>query len=166
MDSPFNGGDTYYPVSPAEYASAVFQGYVTYDQVTYFSGDWGSEQDYFHIFTTYLLSETDQTIELIAGGDDGHSAFVNGTFMGGGGFAVPVPFSVTLRAGVPKKLQLAGYNNTGPWSFGFDPNPELVPGVTIHAALVPEPGALALILFGGVGLLGAAGRRGTRGRFR
>ena len=84
------------------------------------------------------------TIPLIWNGDDGHSVFVNGIFVGGGGFAEEVLFNLTVNPDAPVKLEVVGYNGPGPFVFQLlrsDTNLPLTstPGVTINAS-VPETG--------------------------
>ena len=79
----------------------------------------GDDEASFQIFSTYIQSDIDQTINLAVVGDDGHSLFVNDAFVVGGGFGAYVTHSLVLEAGVPKKLELAGYNGPDSWNFGI-----------------------------------------------
>ena len=53
------------------------------------------------------------TIPLVLTGDDGHAVFVNGDFVGGGGFGEVVPFDLTVGPDAPVKLEVAVYNGKG-----------------------------------------------------
>jgi hypothetical protein len=118
---------TYYPTSVAEFSSAPFKGYVTYDPTAFKPGDgpaphyfYGpSGDDTFQIFTTYVDSSIDQTLSIRIDGDDGHSLFVNDAFVIGGPFAAVLDTTLTFQANVPVKLTLAGHNGPGPWAFGI-----------------------------------------------
>jgi serine/threonine protein kinase len=110
-------GITYYPSSTNEWAPAVFRGYVVFaDNLN--AGPWIEDDNGgpgYQILTTWLRSDTDRSLNLVFGGDDGHSLFVDGQFVGGAGFGVIVSNMVSLRANVPRKLELAVYNAIGGW---------------------------------------------------
>lgn len=76
------------------------------------------DEDTIRAFRTYLLSPTD-----LSGGDDGHSIYVNGTFVGGGGFGVAVNTTINLVAGVATEVDLLGYNGPGPWQLVWPTRP-------------------------------------------
>lgn len=134
---------TYFPTTVAEFAAATFQGYVTYDPAVSGLGWTGSAVDSIQVFTTFATSSSDITIPVVLGGDDGHSLFVDGVFIGGGGFSVPVYADLVLTATVPRRIDLVGHNGPGNWVWGFgerDSNGDIlrtideVPGVQIHAS--------------------------------
>jgi hypothetical protein len=122
----------------------------------------------FHVFTTYLISNVDQTIHLGLVGDDGHSLFVNNSFATGAGFGGTVNspnavYELTLLAGIEVQLTYVGHDAYGSsWSFGIT-DPQQYGGVTMGAVsaanTVPEPTAIALAGLGGVCLAGRYGRR-------
>ena len=163
---------TYYPTSTAEYQTATFQGYISYNQTNadgsaYFGPIYDDPGDTFHIFTTYVTSTATQIIGITIAGDDGHSLFVNDEFVEGGGFGSILTYDLMLNAGVSTELQLAGYNGPGGWVFGITA-PDSYRGVTINATVpvpepstvpVPEPSTLTLFAIGAVGLLGYGWRR-------
>ena len=110
-------GTTYFPTSTNEYTAAGFNGFVTEEEdgiygplIIKSSGNAG-----YQIFTTWAMSPTNKTLNLVFNGDDGHSLFVDGQFMGGGGFGVAVSNSVLFSANVPRKIELADYNSGGGW---------------------------------------------------
>ena len=161
---------TYVPVRP-DYDNATFQGFV----ITPDDGAWGGSnffgEDTFYIFRTTITSSVDLTIPLTWQGDDGHSVYVDGAFQGGGGFASIIDFDLSLSAGLPIELELAGYNGPGPWVFQLVRQDNglpitSTPGVMLEApTAIPEPATLLLLGFG-IGI-GAAVRKRTdlrRGR--
>jgi len=115
---------TYFPTSAVEFATSSFRGYVSYvDCGGWFDPktdagpaifDTFGNQGY-QIFSTWILSNTNRTLNLAATGDDGHSLFVDGQFMVGGGQAEIISATVTLTAHVPRELTLAVYNSIGGW---------------------------------------------------
>lgn len=117
---------TYFPTSQSEFSSAVFQGYVTYDPTVGIPphGWTGPGFDSLQIFTTHVLSTTDQDITVRFGGDDGHSLFVDGSFVGGGGFGTTIDFNLSLAAGISREIQLAGYNGPGNCVWDWNSWPE------------------------------------------
>lgn len=157
-----------YATSTAHYASVVSQGFV--------SGDVGYTQDNFsnsvgdyksiHTFGTWLISDFDQTIQLLFGGDDGHSLFVDGSFVGGAGFGINVIVDIDLLANQAIYLELVGYNNSGTWGFGIRDNVETqlvenIDGLRMDAvgAFVPTPATGLLLVAGVLGLRQRARRK-------
>jgi hypothetical protein len=69
----------------------------------------------YQVITTWLLSATNRSLNLVFGGDDGHSLFVDGQFAGGAGYGPFVSNTISLRANVPRKLELVIYNSIGGW---------------------------------------------------
>ncbi|MGB0713371.1 MAG: hypothetical protein ACPGUC_07405, partial [Gammaproteobacteria bacterium] len=143
--------------STSQFASAIFRGYV--------SGDVGYTQDNFsnnvgdsktiHTFATWLVSDRDQTIQLLFGGDDGHSLFVDDVFAGGAGFGVNVIVDIEMLANEAIHLELVGFNNSGTWGFAIRDNVntqlvENMDGIRMDAvgAFVPAPATGALLLLG------------------
>ena len=109
----------YYPAATNDYASAIFKGYAIFED----SGDGPLIVDYagnpgYQVLSTWILSTSNQSINLAFNGDDGHSLFVDGEFLDGGGFGVAVSGTFSLSAYVPRKLELAIYNSLGGWG-GF-----------------------------------------------
>jgi len=104
--------DQYFVTSQSAYAGATFQGYVS-------DAPWGLGQPRAAdlIFSTFVTSATTQQIPLILDGDDGHSLFVNNAFVGGGPFGADVLHTLNLTAGVPVRLDMAGFNGPGGWVF-------------------------------------------------
>lgn len=168
MNNAGHGIDTsFYPTSTSEFQNASFQGYVTYDPAISKPGD-GSVPHYFYgpsgddtyqIFTTYIESQSNLTLTIRFDGDDGHSLFVNDVFETGGGFGVALDETLSLQAGVPVKITLAGHNGPGPWAFGIGlplstaniSGPlDAVSGLQMNAngdfSTVPEPSSM--LLFG------------------
>ncbi len=142
---------SYFPTTYAEYQSAIFQGYVTYNNGG--SSFYGSGFDSIQVFGTYVRSNFDMNLALTAGGDDGHSIFVNHVFVGGAGFGPAVDHTLSLQANQPVLVELVGYNGPGNWVFGLretvtDSILENVPGIHISAdgsfPAVPEPSTLVL----------------------
>jgi hypothetical protein len=152
---------TYYPTSTSAFASAVSQGYVRYDPEMVPAVGWqgSGDQDSFQVFNTYVLSTMTQTIPIQIDGDDGHSLFVNGSFVTGGGFAVIANYSLSLTANIPVELTLVDYNGPGGWNVGIwqtqpvyqAPFDNTIPGIEINANDVfstPEPTSITLLLSG------------------
>lgn len=170
---------TYFPTLLSEYASAVFKYYVLPDPVltaTTGGDTWfGNGDATFQIFSTFVMSAFNQSITISVAGDDGHSLFVDNVFRSGTPFGQFATFNVALQAGVPRKIEMAGYNGPANWVFvigrPIDPvnppanNPqfngrlETIPGLTINAdgnfatAAVPEPATLTIW---GLGMFGCA----------
>ena len=80
-----------------------------------FSG--GDDSDNRFLYSTYIKSDRPQTLEIVIAGDDGHSLYVDGVLVGGGGFGVGVVFDLDLAADEAVKLDLVGANAGGPWNF-------------------------------------------------
>lgn len=185
LDAGHGFSTTYYPRQRADFAGAVFREYVTYG--TILNPDWpymwhGSGEDSVQVFSTYIVSDRDQTVAMAFTGDDGHSVFLDGEFLVGAGFGEPPcaagrGFELALTANVPRRLELVGYNGPGNWAFAvgvgdacrpltppfapaLDAPINAVPGVTVNA---PEPSGVALC---GVGFLLALARRRKGGRPR
>jgi hypothetical protein len=150
-----NYSTAYYPESDSVFFAATFNGYVTYDTDTGHSW-YGAGLDTIQVFSTYVTSQTDQVISVRAGGDDGHSLFVDSAFVLGGACGATLDYELSLQAGIAKRIDLVGYNGPGNWVFGIGlPNGsdigdpiESITGVTINA--VPEPCSLVLLLMAGV----------------
>jgi hypothetical protein len=151
---------TYFATTAVEFQAAIFQGYVTYNMGSPPSYWQGNGFDSIQVFSTFVQSSTAITLPLIVGGDDGHSLFINGVFVGGGGFGANVTHNLALQPEVPVLVQLVGYNGPGDFSFSIRVTPsdtllDDVPGLKLNAdgvfATVPEPtSALAWIIFGGI----------------
>jgi serine/threonine protein kinase len=115
----------YFPTSAREFAAARFQGYASYRDCAGWSYpvtdagpaffDWTITPGY-KIFTTWILSATNRTLNVVCTGDDGHSLFVDGKFLAGGGHPDIVTASVELKANIPRQLTLAVYNSEGGWA--------------------------------------------------
>ena len=174
----------FYYTSTSQFSGATHLGYVTGDY-----GPWSATTDSFsgtggtrssHIFETYIVSPINQTVRFAAGGDDGHSIFVDDAFTtdlvtsgsnsyaAGAGFGVTALRYLTMEAMLPYKITLAGANYGGPLSYWFS-----MSGITDQgeewggpvseaynismnatgdfAEAVPEPATLALF---GSGLAG------------
>jgi hypothetical protein len=123
------------------------------------------DQDSFQVFHTYVLSTSSQTIPIQIDGDDGHSLFVIGSFVTGGGFAVVANYSLALTANIPVELTLVDYNGPGSWNVGLwrtnpyqAPFDDTIPGIEINADgffSTPAPSSFVLLMSGG--LTGFAG---------
>jgi len=142
---------SFFCTSIDEFAGAVSLGYVADMQ-------WGNsvERSRFHIFSTYVTSTTTRQLSMNVDGDDGHSLFVNDSFVGGGGFDVDVLRTVNLQASIPLKIDVVGYNGPGDWVFRFTQQGtglqvSQIDGITISAE-IPEPGS-AITMLGCCGLL-------------
>ncbi len=81
----------------SEFNNVAPEGYVDGFQLShpdvlfeYFWGD-GSGGSYTrYLYSTYIISDTDQTIDIVFAGDDGHSLYADGTLLGGAGFGIGV----------------------------------------------------------------------------
>jgi len=158
-----------------EYSAAVFQGYVTGDYGTWSSwadsfnsvtpsGDTYSDHRSVHVFDTYITSTIDQIITLGAGGDDGHSFFIDDIYLAGGGYAQNVHADFSMLAGTQYKLTFIGNNFSGPFGWWFNISGDNWSGPVSEAhnismnategpAPVPEPATFILL---GSGLAGLA----------
>lgn len=143
---------SYFPSAPADFSSAVFQGYVDYDPAVGVppKGWTGVGNDSMQVFSTYVISSITQSVPIRFTGDDGHSLFANGAFLVGGGFGSILDYNLPLQAGVPVLLELVGYNGPGNWVYEIGlqgqgnligPPIDTLPGVTVGAnpASIPEP---------------------------
>jgi hypothetical protein len=140
-----HGFDTTYVPTRSDVSNSQFLGFV----VTPATGAWGGaeffeDEDTVFVFATVVRSTNPVTIPLVWNGDDGHSVFVNGIFVGGGGFGEEVSFDLTVNPDAPVKLELVGYNGPGPWVFHLlrrDTNLPLTstPGVTLDACTEDVP---------------------------
>ena len=155
---------------------AVFQGYVTGDAGPGTWSDWADsfssngtfDYNSVHVFDTYITSSVDQTVTLSAGGDDGHSIFVDDVFLAGAGYYGTASTDFTMVANTQYKLTLVADNYTGPWAVWFKIAGDGWTGSVCEAdnismnatgttpAPVPEPATMLLF---GTGLAGLAGWR-------
>lgn len=140
----------------AEIDGSVFLGYVSgqvgFDTgVDAFAGD--GDEGSFHVFSAVLTALLTDTITLSLGGDDGHSLFIDGKFVAGAGFGVPVDYEIGLAAGQSIAVEIVLANSLGGWSVGLGvendaggTNPlSADPRLVLRAPLaVDEPHALAL----------------------
>ncbi len=145
------GGMNYYPTQESEFGSASFVNYMTYEHP---GNGWFAQNPSapggFHVFTTWVTSSQDQIISFINGGDDGHSVFIDGTFLGGAGFGVNVVGDIGFTAGVARRLTVVTHNSGGEMHANFFTNPsqdrvlENTPGISISA--IPEPASFMMLL--------------------
>lgn len=149
------GNLNFFPTDTSEFASATFVDYVTYTHPA--GGQFRTApiaSKGFHVFRTWVTSESDQDLFFINGGDDGHSVFVDGDFIAGAGFGVNVTGNISLQARVPRELTVVTHNALGEMHANFNTEPtqdrllEDTPGISISAVLVPEPAASTLLLAG------------------
>lgn len=174
--------NAFYAPTQADVATATFQNYVFLDpslKATYGGSGWLGDRPNsgihprFEVFSTYVLSDVDQSINLAVYGDDGHSLFFDEslTLIDAKPFGQYAVGTLNLQAGVPRKVTIGGYNYTANWLFMIgepeDPLPvnslsfqstlEDKPGIRISAngdfgdMAIPEPGSVATwLLLGGV----------------
>jgi len=171
----------YYTTLSSQYNPAVNQGYVTgdfgpwspgVDSFSSFDGtNWLTDSRTTHVFDTFIMSSIDQTITLKAGGDDGHSIFIDDTFYAGAGYSITASTDLTMVANTPYKLSLVLTNYSGGWSswvslqedgqIGSSPVSEaqyISMDATGDFAPAPVPIPPAMLLFG-TGLAGLIGSR-------
>ena len=145
------GGINYYPTQESEFSSASFVSYVTYAFPAKGWFAWqGPAPDGFHVFTAWVTSNQNRTISFVNGGDDGHSVFIDGNFLGGAGFGVNVTGDISFAAGVTRRLTLVTHNSGGESHAAFFTNPsadrvlEDTLGISISA--IPEPTSFMMLL--------------------
>lgn len=148
------GDNPFYVPHLSDLTNAVFQGYTI--DATPLPESFGGVPPYsqafsFHLFETNVMSRIDQTVAVQLDGDDGHSLYVDGLFVGGGGYGVPVNYDLHFSAGVPINLKIVGYNGPGNWSYFLkETNDNLglqlsaVPGIRMNAVAIPEGSSLLL----------------------
>ena len=157
---------TYVPVRADYTGKEIFEGFVFYPGggPSNPAAGWIHREpslyneDTIRVFRTYVLSATDMSVPIVLGTDDGHSIYVDGVFMGGGGFGVPVEPTINLKAGGVTEIELLGYNGPGPWQLVFrrQDGTEFADtaGLQISATgsfqAVPEPSSFVMLLMGGV----------------
>lgn len=170
LDPANQGASTsYYPQLRSDFEDAIFQDFVTYSDVP--TANWHQspgQVDSIHLFTTYALATEDLTLPMALVGDDGHSLFLDETFIGGALFGDKVKHDLVLQAWTPTKIEVVGYNAGGPWLFAFrrlqggspisGPIDE-VPGVYLNAegdfSAIPEP--TTFVTWGGLLGMGLVG---------
>lgn len=165
----------YYTTDPNEFSSAVFEGYLTGNgvrpNVDHFE-DWNANSQSTRVFTTYIMSLIDQTVSLAAGGDDGHSIFMDDVFIAGAGYAVSAIGNFEMVANQAYKLTSVGNNYGGHFELWFNIRGGLnsegaydwvgplseAHNISMDAsgtfAPVPIPGTMILLSTGLVGLAG------------
>ena len=159
----------YYYGNVGDFSGAVHQGYVTGNNTTWPSNDaFLSDSGYkeSHIFETYIMSATDQTVHFGMGGDDGHSIFIDDVFMDGKPYAGHATADLDMLANTPYKITLALANYTGGWhvnaslsgtdeqgdSWGVKYSNAHNISMNANGELVPEPATLALLVLGLTGI--------------
>lgn len=158
-----HGNDISYQPLIADWSGADFQGYVHQGSGEFpgIGGYWHTvgagthDEDTIYVFTTYMMSQSDVIIPIHFDGDDGHSVYIDGVLVGGGGFAVQVDFDLHLSANVPVHIEIGDYNGPGAMAVQFFKQGSSVsldrePGLLINAdgnfTAVPLPSAIALLL--------------------
>jgi len=102
-------------VTPDGYVS-VIANVTSFGEV--FNGSSSNQWDRFR-YSTYIMSDIDQNLEIVINGDDGHSLYVDGALAGSGGFGVEAVISLDMFAGQAVKLDFLGANSGGTWSFSI-----------------------------------------------
>ena len=162
--------------STSDFSGATSQGYLTgvgarsnVDHFESYSAAFKST----YVFTTYVKSLIGQTVTLAAGGDDGHSIFVDNQFKAGAPIGVSAIYNLNMVAGQIYKLTNVGNNWGGHfelWSNikgGYDSSTgqygwtgplsdanNILMDASGNFDAVPEPATMLLF---GLGLLGLAG---------
>ena len=123
-----------------EFNGVSASGYVESMQAWFGAGDFdnfggidGAGDQYRRfLYSTYIMSDVDQTVEFVVNGDDGHSVYADGVRLAGGGFGVTLRAQVALQANTPVKLDFLGANSGGGWHFsiGFGEQTETTGGYT------------------------------------
>ena len=152
---------TYFATTYAEYDTAVFQGFVTYNHGTPHTSFYGDDFDSIQVFSAFLTSQQSETLTIAFGGDDGSSRLVNHQFVGGGGFGATTIYNLSLQAGVATEIDLVGYNGPGNWVFGIGLQDgtllEDVPGLSLYGngpfTSVPEPSSFMIAVAGAIASL-------------
>jgi len=138
----------YFPKSTAEWANATFRGYVLAQKDPTggagffdYTGNGG-----YQILSAWIKSDSDRALNVVVMGDDGHSLFVDGQLIAGGGHASIFSNTISVRANIPRKIDLAIYNSIGGWVGELFLGPyrglgaqqmsdllEFTPGITVNA---------------------------------
>jgi len=159
----------------------TFLGYVSGDyHYDTFGANWpdsfigtnsnGSDTTSTHLFETYILSNIDQTVQIGASGDDGHSIFIDDAFIVGDGFSDYVSTSFVMTAGTQYKVSFVLNNSGGGWhvnyglGFADEAHSYINPIGDFSASSsdpvpTPEPSTFILLGAGLVGLLGLGRKR-------
>jgi len=144
-----NSSTAWYVSNTNDLAGCESLGYVTYgNEPGWFIGNSGYG---IRVFETWIKSDADVTLLLVSGGDDGHSMFIDGKFIAGGGFGVNIYPTLELKAGIPRHVLLTSNNAIGGWHVNcrvrIGDDGELlpledIPGVSINAEDAVESGGL------------------------